>query len=90
MLVINHFEAISEVDGKRVDKDAVLADCMDFKLEPNTHSPVILGPGDTADYIETPRPEFLSGKFLELPMFCVGAMKWSSMKEPVTLELAVW
>lgn len=54
-----------EVDGKRVDKDAVLfADCMDFKLEPNTHSPVILGPGDTADYIENPKTGVFVRKIL--------------------------
>jgi len=50
-----------DVDGSRVDKDAVLfADCMSFELEPDVHSPVILGPGDTAAYIENPRP----GRFI--------------------------
>ena len=47
-----------EVDGKRVDKDAVLfADTMNFKLEPALHSPVILGPGDTADCLENPKDD---------------------------------
>ena len=33
---------------------------MNFDLEPEIHSPVILGPGDTADYIESPKPgEFI-------------------------------
>jgi BioD-like phosphotransacetylase family protein len=55
-----------EVDGKRVDKDAVLfADCMDFELDADTHSPVILGPGDTADYIENPKPGFFVKKILK-------------------------
>lgn len=55
-----------EVDGKRVDKDAVLfADCMNFKLEPNLHSPVILGPGDTADYIKKPKTGVFVKKILK-------------------------
>lgn len=55
-----------EVDGKRVDKDAVLfADCMDFKLDPDLHSPIILGPGDTADYIENPKPGTFIKKILK-------------------------
>ena len=54
-----------EVDGKRVDKDAVLfADCMDFKLEPDLHSPVILGPGDTAECIDNPKPDVFRRKVL--------------------------
>jgi BioD-like phosphotransacetylase family protein len=41
------------VDGLRVDKDAaLLARAMGFALEPALHSPVILGPGDTARYLD--------------------------------------
>ncbi|MCM8536174.1 MAG: AAA family ATPase [Lentisphaeraceae bacterium] len=55
-----------EVNGERVDKDAVLfADCMNFELEPKIHSPIILGPGDTADYIENPKPGLFIKKILK-------------------------
>ena len=41
------------IDEQRVDKDAVLfASAMGFKLVPEIHSPVILGPGDTAAFLE--------------------------------------
>ena len=54
-----------DVNGKRVDKDAVLfADCMNFDLDPDIHSPVILGPGDTAEYIDNPKPGFFVKKIL--------------------------
>jgi BioD-like phosphotransacetylase family protein len=46
------------VKEKRVDKDAVLfASAMPFDLEPDIHSPVILGPGDTAAYLDDPSPD---------------------------------
>ena len=55
-----------EVNGKRVDKAAVLfADCLKFPIEPSIHSPVILGPGDTAEYLENPRPGFFTNKILK-------------------------
>jgi dethiobiotin synthetase len=38
-----------------VDKDAFLfADTMGFSLEPHLHSPVILGPGATTDFLDNP------------------------------------
>ena len=44
-----------EVDNLRVDKDTVLfADLIDFDIDPELHSPVILGPGATTGYLENP------------------------------------
>jgi dethiobiotin synthetase len=44
-----------QVEGGRADKDAVLfSDVMGFHLIPTVHSPVILGPGATAEYIDHP------------------------------------
>src|SRR5689334_10866427 len=41
------------VDGLRVDKDAALMSrAMGFSLETALHSPVILGSGDTARYLD--------------------------------------
>ena len=52
-----------EIEGERVDKDAVLfASTMEFDLEPTLHSPVILGPGDTAAYLSAPTPEMFHEK----------------------------
>ena len=49
-----------DVEGGRVDKDAVLfSDCMSFELLPEIHSPVILGSGDTARYLDDPKPDGL-------------------------------
>lgn len=43
-------------NGERVDKDtALFAQFMDFKIEPDIHSPVILGPGDTVAYLDNPK-----------------------------------
>ncbi len=40
---------------ERVDKDtALFAQFMGFDIEPEIHSPVILGPGDTTDYLDNP------------------------------------
>ena len=54
------------VNGKRVDKDAVLFSNSNvpFELNPDIHSPVILGPGDTQELLETPRPKALTKKIL--------------------------
>ena len=54
------------VNGKRVDKDAVLFSNMNkgFELIPDIHSPVILGPGDTQELLEVPRPKALTKKIL--------------------------
>ena len=42
-------------DGMTADKDAVLfAKVIGFNMDPQLHSPVILGKGITADYIENP------------------------------------
>jgi BioD-like phosphotransacetylase family protein len=44
-----------DVAAGRADKDAVLfSEVMGFDLKPNLHSPVILGPGATADFLEHP------------------------------------
>jgi BioD-like phosphotransacetylase family protein len=52
-----------EFEGGRVDKDAVLfADTMGFNLEPDLHSPVILGQGDTARYLDNPTPDMFHKK----------------------------
>lgn len=43
------------VRNGQVDKDAVVfAQFMDFDIEPNIHSPVILGPGSVAQYLDNP------------------------------------
>jgi dethiobiotin synthetase len=43
------------VDGMRADKDAVLfSKVLDFSLEPEIHSPVLLGKGVTAQYVDNP------------------------------------
>ena len=43
------------LDDLQVDKDAILfAQYMDFKIESNVHSPVILGKGATTAYLEHP------------------------------------
>lgn len=45
-----------DLDNLRVDKDTLLfADLLGFKLKPNLHSPVILGDGATAAYLDTPQ-----------------------------------
>lgn len=44
-----------EVDNLRVDKDTVLfADLIDFDIDPELHSPVILGTGATTRYLDNP------------------------------------
>lgn len=42
-------------NGLQVDKDVVLfGDLLDFQPKPDIHSPVILGPGATTDYLDHP------------------------------------
>lgn len=42
-------------EGHRVDKDvALFAQFMGFAIEPELHSPIILGPGDTVEYLDNP------------------------------------
>jgi dethiobiotin synthetase len=42
-------------NGMQVDKDVVLfADLLDFEIKTAVHSPVILGPGATTDYLDHP------------------------------------
>jgi dethiobiotin synthetase len=49
-------------DGKRVDKDtALFASFMGFDIEPDIHSPIILGPGATQDFIDNPEKYDLRG-----------------------------
>jgi len=44
-----------KVDSNPVDKDTILfADLIRFNIEPYLHSPVILGPGATTAYLESP------------------------------------
>lgn len=53
------------VEGQRVDKDALLFSTFcDFDLEPNIHSPVILGGSSITDYIENPTNYHLDNKVL--------------------------
>ena len=54
------------VNGKRVDKDAVLFSetLKTFELIPEVHSPVILGPGDTAELLDEPKTEILERKIV--------------------------
>lgn len=52
-------------DGKRVDKDtALFAQFMGFEIEPHIHSPIILGPGDTQDYLDRPEDFDLKGDLM--------------------------
>src|SRR5690554_3541530 len=44
-----------DLDDLRVDKDTLLfADLLGFNLEPDWHSPVILGPGATTAFLDHP------------------------------------
>lgn len=53
------------VDGHRVDKDALLfSKFCDFSLEPNLHSPVILGENSVTDYLDAPESFHLENKIL--------------------------
>lgn len=54
------------VEGGRVDKDAVLfAQFLNYQLEPLIHSPIILGGGATARYLDNPTPEAFSNSLLK-------------------------
>ena len=47
----------------RVDKDtALFAQFMDFEIEPDIHSPVILGSGDTTRYLDDPDEKAIKGR----------------------------
>jgi len=53
-------------NGMRVDKDtALFAQFMDFKIDPDLHSPIILGPGDTTAYLDNPQEYKLKDKLLQ-------------------------
>lgn len=55
-----------DVGPSRVDKDAFLfADFMDFELTPHLHSPVILFPGATTTYLDTPEQYPLDNRILK-------------------------
>ena len=44
-----------DLPNMRVDKDTLLfSDLIKFEIDPTLHSPVILGPGATTDYIDNP------------------------------------
>ena len=44
-----------DVQNLRVDKDTVLfADLINFNIVPELHSPVLLGPGATENYLDNP------------------------------------
>lgn len=44
-----------DIDNLRVDKDAILfSDLIDFDLNPDIHSPIILGKGATQKYLDNP------------------------------------
>ncbi len=54
-------EKYLEIDGHRVDKDAVLfADILKFPLSPSIHSPIIAGGSMVTDYIENPNYQELT------------------------------
>lgn len=47
-----------DLQNLKVDKDTVLfSDLIGFDLVPEIHSPIILGPGATTDYLDNPHPE---------------------------------
>ena len=55
-----------EIDGKRADKDAVvLASMLGLPLDPDIHSPIIIGGGDTEKYLKNPCPEKLNRRILD-------------------------
>lgn len=52
-----------DIKGQRIDKDAALfAQFMNFEVKPEIHSPIILGHGDTVDYLDNPQSFDLPGK----------------------------
>ena len=54
------------VDGQKVDKDAVLfAEFLHYNIEQEIHSPVILGAGATAQYLDNPQPEAIGKRVLK-------------------------
>ncbi len=55
-----------EVDNLRVDKDTVLfADLIHFEIDPELHSPVILGPGATKRVLDHPEEFDLENRIRE-------------------------
>src|SRR5688500_2348019 len=63
-----------EVDSLRVDKDTVLfADLIDFDIDPEIHSPVILGTGATTKYLDSPE-EFNLGENIKNAAIRLGKM----------------
>lgn len=54
------------VDGQKVDKDAVLfAEFLHYTIEQEIHSPIILGSGATAQYLDNPQPEAVTKRVLK-------------------------
>lgn len=54
-----------DINNLIVDKDTVLfADLISFELDPDIHSPVILGSGATAEYLENPAIHDLESKVI--------------------------
>lgn len=53
-------------NGMQVDKDVVLfSDLLGFEPNPSVHSPVILGPGATTDYLDRPEKYHFAQNILE-------------------------
>ena len=54
-----------DIQNLRVDKDTLLfADLIHFELNPDLHSPIILGAGATATYLDHQTPELLRDRLL--------------------------
>ena len=70
-----------DIEDMRVDKDTLLfADLIHFDLNPSIHSPVIIGPGATAKFLDHPNQQALDEKVLR------AAEEMSEMKELVIYE----
>ena len=61
-----------EIDGKNVDKDALLfAQTIPFGLEPAIHSPIVMASGMTADYTDNP----IHSRLTESLDYAAGVLK---------------
>lgn len=55
-----------DLSDLRVDKDTILfADLIHFDIDPDVHSPVILGSGATAEFLDNPNPDELRNRIIE-------------------------
>ena len=59
-------QEVLDIKNLQVDKDAILfADLIHFDVKPALHSPVILGPGATSKYLDTPEKFDLEKRIMD-------------------------